>query len=181
LNEDENGDGDQDKLPEGTKKIDKETSTKPITKSSSSNKNRLLAGNEVATPDAASGKGTSESTSDKLKEACHQLGHELAVSDNMSTFITIVIIVVNEVLTAITFSLIPMVKFANKSQETGALTKVLFISYFFNTAVIILMVNMNMSEHSPQALWGFLQGRYTDYSAQWYNDVGYQIYQTYFV
>lgn len=96
--------------------------------------------------------------------ACHELDHELGVASNMSIFITVVVIVVNEVLTSITFSLIAMIKFANKSQETGAITKVLFISYFFNTAVIILMVNMNMQEHSPQALWGFLKGRYTDYS-----------------
>lgn len=94
----------------------------------------------------------------------------------MSIVITVVVIVINEVMTMITFSLIQWIKFANRSQETGAIVKVLFISYFFNTAIILLMVNMNMGEHSPDEVWSFINGRYKDYSPNWYKDIGYQIY-----
>lgn len=99
----------------------------------------------------------------------------------MSLMITVVIVVINEVLNSISFSLIKWIKFANLSTEAGALVKVMFICYFFNTAIILLLINMNLSEHEPTQFWGFINGQYTDYSPKWYSDVGYQIYQTFLV
>lgn len=99
----------------------------------------------------------------------------------MSIIITVVVIVINEVLTAVTFSLIKWIKMGTRSQETAVIVKVLFITYFFNTAIILLMVNMNMGEHEPGEVWSLINGRYKDYSPNWYKDIGMQIYQTYFV
>lgn len=43
-------------------------------------------------------------------------------------------------------------------------------------------MNMNLVlEHEPQIVFSFFDGRYTDFSPFWYQDVGDQIYQTYFI
>ena len=49
---------------------------------------------------------------------------------------------------------------------------VVFIVQFFNTAILLLLVNANLSE---TRLWGLnkiFTGPYTDFSQDWYNDVG---------
>lgn len=84
-------------------------------------------------------------------------------------------------LSLISLSLIQWVKFATRSEEMAAVVKVVFVSQFFNTGIIILILNMNFGEHEPREFWGLFNGRYTDYSPRWYKDVGAQIYQTYFV
>lgn len=43
---------------------------------------------------------------------------------------------------------------------------------FFNTSLIILMVNANTSEHRPHWLTGILNGAYYDYVPAWYTDIG---------
>ena len=97
---------------------------------------------------------------------------ELATADNMSLYITIVIIVINEVLNIVTESLVRWIRFATKAEEMSLVVKIVFITQFFNTAIIIMIVNFNFSEHSPQAIWGLFNGRYTDYSPLWFKYVG---------
>lgn len=58
----------------------------------------------------------------------------------------------------------------------GAIVKVLFLLYFFNTGIIILIVNMNLKEQYPTEVFGMFNGRYTDYSKKWYTNVGYMVY-----
>lgn len=90
--------------------------------------------------------------------------------------ITFVIVFVNFLMARITYALIQWVKFANKSEEMGAIVKVLFLCYFFNTGISILIVNMNFKEQYPNELFKIFNGRYTDYSEKWYRNVGYMIY-----
>lgn len=118
-----------------------------------------------------------------LVDACEQLSGDKELQNYLSLLITVIIVVINEVLTVMIFSLVQTIKLANKSSEASIIFKLLFISYFFNTGVIILMINMTLHEHKPAATVfnNMFTGRYSDYSPQWYTDVGYQIYQTYFV
>lgn len=109
------------------------------------------------------------------------LAEEKNLASQLSILITVIIIVINTVLSVISFSLIQWIKFATRAEEMAAIVRVVFVSQFFNTGIIILIMNMNFSEHQPQAFWKLFNGRYTDYSPRWYRDVGAQIYQTYFV
>jgi hypothetical protein len=60
--------------------------------------------------------------------------------------ITLTVILVNFIVGQLTYKLIQWIKMANKSEEMGAVVKVLFLLYFFNTGIIILIVNMNLKE-----------------------------------
>jgi len=42
----------------------------------------------------------------------------------------------------------------------------------------MLLINANMTEHSPKFITGILSQDYYDYVPKWYSDVGYQILQT---
>ena len=51
----------------------------------------------------------------------------------------------------------------------------LLFGQFMNTGILILVVNANMGEHLEEDGWMhyFLsRGKYYDYSAEWYSDVG---------
>lgn len=56
-----------------------------------------------------------------------------------------------------------------------------FLGQFFNTGLIILIVNANLSEHKPKKFWKIFNGPFYDYMPQWYIDVGLKIITTYTV
>ena len=108
-----------------------------------------------------------------VDDACIVLREEKGQVDSMSLIISIVIVVINQVLTVVSLSLIQWIKYQTKSAETSALVKALFILLFFNSGIIILIMNMDFeSEHEPSELLSLFNGRYTDYSPMWYRDVG---------
>lgn len=81
-----------------------------------------------------------------LYDACTDLKSDMFMVSIFSWGITFVIVFVNFLMGRITYALIQWVKFANKSEEMGAIVKVLFLCYFFNTGLSILIVNMNFKE-----------------------------------
>lgn len=99
----------------------------------------------------------------------------------LSILITVITVVVNLIISSLTNYLIKSVKYPSITDEMGAVVKVVFIAQFFNTGIIILILNMNLKEHSPKEFWSLFSGRYTDYDPMWYKDVGDQIYQTYWL
>ena len=67
----------------------------------------------------------------------------------MSLYITLVIVIVNTVLSIVTDILVKWIGYATRAEEMGLVVKIVFITQFFNTAIIILIVNFNFGEHSP--------------------------------
>ena len=55
-----------------------------------------------------------------------------------------------------------------------AITNAIFITFFFNTGILILLVYGNLEEVGISVL----NGPYYDYSPEWYAIVGYSIVQT---
>ena len=53
----------------------------------------------------------------------------------------------------------------------------IFIGLFFNTGVLFLLTNANLSDVSPR-LGSILQSTYYDYSPRWYAMVGATLVQT---
>lgn len=49
----------------------------------------------------------------------------------------------------------------------------MFIAQFFNTGILLLLVNANMTEHSPKFITQYISsGKFYDYVPMWYQQVG---------
>lgn len=55
------------------------------------------------------------------------------------------------------------------------MTKFAFICMFFNTSLQIILFEANLGEQIPNL---FATGKFTDFSAQWYQEIGVQIIET---
>jgi hypothetical protein len=54
----------------------------------------------------------------------------------------------------------------------------IFYAQFFNTGILIVLVNGNMTEHQPMIFTKYINGDYYDYYPPWYPDVGAKIVTT---
>jgi hypothetical protein len=95
----------------------------------------------------------------------------------ITNLITVFIVVVNKILTIISIDLITWIGFGTKSAQTKNITNGVFLAQFFNTGLLILLVNANLEETMP-LLGGIFTGPFNDYIPVWYRSVGYTIVQT---
>lgn len=54
----------------------------------------------------------------------------------------------------------------------------MFVAQFFNTGILILLVNGNITEHQPTFVTKYFTGPFHDYTPLWYSVVGFKIVQT---
>jgi len=91
--------------------------------------------------------------------------------------ITVFIVVVNKILVKICVALITWVGFDTHSEQLTKITNGVFVAQFFNTAIILLLVNANFAEvFTP--LSGTFNGPFPDYVPYWYASVGYAVTDT---
>ena len=95
--------------------------------------------------------------------------------------ITVIIIVFNTILKKSTISLLTWVGEDTYSARLASITNGVFVAQFFNTGLLLLLVNANLKEHLPPFLAGYFQGKYYDYGQFWYAEVGAKIVQTMFI
>jgi hypothetical protein len=107
------------------------------------------------------------------------------ISSQMTTLIvtnsiTAIILVINTILKSATISLVTWIGYDTHSEMMSKITNAIFIAQFFNTAILILMVNANFenSKLLPEFLKTLFVGPFLDYSDRWYATVGYAITQT---
>lgn len=81
------------------------------------------------------------------------------------------------ILTEVCVSLITWVGFTTHTEEIVKITNSIFIAQFFNTGILIVLVNANLSDNFT-FLGTILHGPFTDYSPMWYKVCGYYIVQT---
>lgn len=87
------------------------------------------------------------------------------------------IITINLVLKMVIIKLISMVGYDTHSELMTKISNGVFIGLFFNTGVLFLLTNANLSDVSPR-LGSMLQSTYYDYSPRWYAMVGATLVQT---
>lgn len=58
------------------------------------------------------------------------------------------------------------------------ITKFSFICMFFNTSLQILLFEANLGEQLPAFIAQTFRGKYSDFNAQWYQEIGSQIVET---
>ena len=95
--------------------------------------------------------------------------------------ITLTIVVINQILKILIVRMVEWIGIDTISMQMGIVTKAVFLAQFFNTGIIILIVNANLQEHRPKEIFGLFRGPYSDYMPEWFSEVGKQIVITYFV
>lgn len=95
--------------------------------------------------------------------------------------ITVVIITFNQILKRATIALLTWVGEDTYSQRLASITNGVFVAQFFNTGLLLLLVNANLKEHVPGFMANYFQGKYYDYETMWYSEVGAKIVQTMFI
>lgn len=97
----------------------------------------------------------------------------------LGTSISFIIIAVNTILKILIIKLIESIKHDTQSEKLASITNGVFIAQFFNTGILLLLVNAIMTEHSPKFITQFIStGKYFDYTPFWYKDVGAKIVKT---
>ena len=87
--------------------------------------------------------------------------------------VTIAIVAINFILRLFIIKLIIYIGKDTETEQTRLITNGVFIVQFFNTALLLLMVNANLSEGEPGFLNLFSRQRgMTDFNSQWFNDIG---------
>ena len=64
------------------------------------------------------------------------------------------------------------------SGQLASITNGVFYAQFFNTGILLLLVNANMTQYGPKAITKHIKSTYHDYGPEWYADVGGKIVQT---
>jgi hypothetical protein len=63
-------------------------------------------------------------------------------------------------------------RFRNHTEEKAVSIKKMFVFQFINLAVLVLLVNYNLTLFQLPTFFPILTGRYDDFSVQWYKQVG---------
>ena len=95
----------------------------------------------------------------------------------IGNFFTGFIVVVNIILTTIVIKLIQWIRYDTHSEQIATITNGVFVAQFFNTALVLPLVQANFSEVFPPLAFIF-RAKYTDYDDDWYATVGYLLVQT---
>lgn len=91
--------------------------------------------------------------------------------------ITLFLVVVNKILAIMTIKLIIWIGHDTYSEQFSKITNGVLIAQYFNTAIVFLLVNANLSETVPY-LAPIFNGGFTDYNFTWYSQVGFVVVQT---
>ena len=91
--------------------------------------------------------------------------------------IMVLIIGINIILRTITVKLITWISYDTYSEQMTRIINGVFIVLFFNTGILLLLVNANLNDVSS-LLGNLFDGRFYDYSPQWYVTVGDKLVQT---
>jgi len=78
--------------------------------------------------------------------------------------ISFLIIIVNLILKNRIISMTTWVGEDTLSEQIASITNGVFYALFFNTGILITLVNANLTEHQPKLLTKYISGMYYDYS-----------------
>ena len=95
----------------------------------------------------------------------------------IGNFFTGFIVVVNIILTTIVIKLITWIGYDTHSEQISKITNGVFVAQFFNTALVLPLVQANASQIFP-ALTPLFHAKYYDFDDDWYAQVGYLLVQT---
>lgn len=87
----------------------------------------------------------------------------------------------NSIIVGVLVSLSSFQRFLNKTEEKASSIVKMFLVQFINTGVVILLVNAQISELSLPEQFPVFAGRFSDFTVEWYKNVGATISLTMFI
>jgi hypothetical protein len=109
---------------------------------------------------------------------CAYYNHETLIATISGSSVSFFIVALNLILKKIIIKLIHWVGEDTLSQQLSSIANYVFAAQFFNTGLLLMLINANMTEHKPYFLTRYFKGNYYDYSVNWYYNVGEVIVQT---
>ena len=85
--------------------------------------------------------------SETHNDICNDLFNDKYVGFFLGLSITCIVLTMNYILIGIVYNLVNYIGYSTKSDEMGAIMKILFFGQFTNTGIIILIIHLNLSEH----------------------------------
>ena len=86
--------------------------------------------------------------------------------------ISVMINIVNTVIKLILVNLIQIIGEDTRSATNRSVKMGVFVTQFFNTGILILLSSANFQYTNVPILNQYLRGQYTDFTSDWYKDVG---------
>ena len=108
-------------------------------------------------------------------EICRDYFSDALWSKALGSSVALVIVVVNLILKSVIILLVNWVGQDTWSKQLSSITNGVFVAQFFNTGILLLLVNANLSEHTSIPFYSYANGPFYDYSPQWYVDVGFKL------
>eukprot|EP00753_Platysulcus_tardus_P018673 PLAT7004.19.p1 GENE.PLAT7004.19~~PLAT7004.19.p1 ORF type:complete len:1050 (+),score=341.53 PLAT7004.19:205-3150(+) len=105
---------------------------------------------------------------------CSQYGWQFLMAQLMTVGSSLAVVLINNLLRRLTRVLVKIEHHRSVSTRSSALAVKLLFSQFLNTAILLLVVNAKLPEAIlPYVEWtGLFQGRFEDFTAEWYSSVG---------
>lgn len=109
---------------------------------------------------------------------CPAYFRDVLVSKVFGSSIAFLIIIINTILKTVIIKSITWVGEDTLSEQLSSITNGVFAAQFFNTGILLLLVNGNLTEHEPFFITKYLRGPFYDYMPLWYVNVGEKVVQT---
>ena len=104
------------------------------------------------------------------EQICKEWGTDLLFSPFWSSLVSFITVFLNFFLREIIMYLIYQIGFHTETSQTNVIMIFVFLVQFFNTALLINLVNANTSEAFSSL--GLFNGSYADFNFNWYSDIG---------
>jgi hypothetical protein len=101
---------------------------------------------------------------------CSEWGNDVLYAPFWSSLVSFVTVFLNYVLREVIMVMINKIGFHTESAKTNIIMIFIFVVTFFNTAILINLVNANLDEALPG--FGIFNGNYPDFNFNWYSDIG---------
>jgi hypothetical protein len=86
--------------------------------------------------------------------------------------VSFIIVIINLILKIVIIASITWVGEDTNSEQLSSITNGVFAAQFFNTGILLVLVNANLSEHDPLFVTKYIKGPFYDYMPIWYAEVG---------
>lgn len=104
---------------------------------------------------------------------CKMYFRDMLLGEYMGKAVSYIIIFANWIMKTYTIQLITSIRHDTYSGRLSNTMIAVFIAQFFNTGILLLLMNANMTEHSPYFITRWIKsGKFSDYSPLWYSEIG---------
>eukprot|EP00347_Sterkiella_histriomuscorum_P023421 403334704 len=108
----------------------------------------------------------------KSAYVCNEWFQDIYLNKAIGSSISVSINVINSILKLILIKLISMIGEDTRSATIRSIKVGVFVTQFFNTGILLLLSSANFQETKVPYLNSFNKGQFTDFTEDWYRDVG---------